>query len=79
LARVKEIMSYKTSMGSKDRRRRKFTLWEKQRGKCFYCKVDISLSDATLDHKLARSKGGENKLSNLVVACRFCNHEKGDR
>jgi 5-methylcytosine-specific restriction endonuclease McrA len=72
-------MSYSTSMGSKDRRRRKLTLWKKQNGQCFYCKVDLDLSDATLDHRIARSKGGENALSNLVVACRFCNHEKGDR
>ena len=72
-------MSYSTSMGSKDRRRRKSTLLNKQDGRCFYCKVEISLADATLDHRVARSKGGKNALSNLVVACRFCNHEKGDK
>lgn len=73
-------MSYNhTVMGSRDRRRRKYTLWKKQDGKCFYCTVDISLADATLDHRVPRSRGGKNALSNLVVACHFCNQEKGDR
>lgn len=32
----------------------------------------------TIDHKVPVSKGGSNKLSNLVGACAFCNHDKRD-
>lgn len=32
-----------------------------------------------LDHKTPRSKGGSNKLDNLVLACPDCNARKSDR
>jgi 5-methylcytosine-specific restriction endonuclease McrA len=49
---------------------------------CFYCEVTFNWDDhrsefyPTWDHKVPRSKGGENGL-NKVMACRSCNQEKG--
>lgn len=55
--------------------------------RCRYCGVQTWSPGAggfppdmlTIDHVRPRSKGGTNELSNLVVACRACNHQKGDR
>jgi 5-methylcytosine-specific restriction endonuclease McrA len=72
-------MAYRTSMGSKDRKRRRKHHWEKQGGKCNICKIDISLAEARLDHVIARSKGGKNNLKNTQVLCSFCDNEKGNK
>lgn len=68
-------------------------LFNRQAGRCWYCGdrlatvadlVDGGLcrtSDARwpqIEHQIPRSKGGGNRLSNLVLACVECNHEKGD-
>jgi 5-methylcytosine-specific restriction endonuclease McrA len=49
-------------------------------GTCFYCKTapaqETSI-DLTIDHIVAKYSGGKNDLTNLVVACRACNIEKG--
>lgn len=71
-------MPYNSSMGSKDRRRRRETLWKRQNGKCANCGIDIKLEEATLDHIIPRSKGGGNSLKNLEVLCQPCNYEKRD-
>ena len=42
---------------------------------CAYCGVtDVPLN---LDHVIPRSRGGSNRVSNLVCACVPCNEEKG--
>lgn len=44
---------------------------------CAYCgATGVSLD---LDHVVPRSKGGSDRISNLVVACRPCNQRKGDQ
>lgn len=43
---------------------------------CRYCADEGGPFE--VDHVLARSKGGTNELSNLVVACRACNRSKKD-
>lgn len=49
---------------------------------CFYCGIAFDGSAAgtqrTVDHRLARSRGGSNALSNLVFACYACNQRKRD-
>jgi len=45
--------------------------------RCHYCKSELLLSKATLDHKIPKSKGGTDTLDNLVLACKFCNGLKG--
>lgn len=41
---------------------------------CVYCG---SKDNLTLDHVIARSRGGDNSDKNLVTACRSCNSSKG--
>ena len=43
-------------------------------GLCAYCRCKRA---DTVDHLKPRSKGGSNLRSNLVPACKCCNHSKG--
>jgi len=49
-------------------------------GTCHYCGCEYvigsSLFQPTLDHKTPLSKGGTNKIDNLVVCCMRCNRLK---
>jgi 5-methylcytosine-specific restriction endonuclease McrA len=44
---------------------------------CAYCREPVTLDNSSLDHKIPKSRGGANTLSNLVLACRRCNRWKG--
>lgn len=49
---------------------------------CFYCGVVFEGTGGrqrTVDHRLAKGRGGSNRLTNLVFACRACNQRKGHR
>ena len=48
--------------------------------RCGYCGVTETESGGQLeiDHFLPQSQGGQDKLENLVYACRTCNAFKGD-
>ena len=55
---------------------REFVL-ERDGRKCLYCgKENVPLN---LDHVEPKSKGGSDRLSNLVLACIPCNQKKGNR
>ena len=45
-------------------------------GFCAYCRCNRA---TTLDHLKPRSKGGSSLRSNLIPACRECNHAKGSQ
>lgn len=52
-------------------------LLEKWERKCAYCGVkNVPLE---IDHVIAKSKGGSNRISNLTISCRKCNVLKDDR
>ncbi len=52
-------------------------LLEKFQRKCVYCgATDTRLE---IDHVHPRSKGGSDKVSNLVISCHDCNQAKSDR
>lgn len=59
-------------------------LWIEQGGACYYCqsqadepsKKNITLTAATIDHKIPRAKGGKNSIENKCMACKKCNQEK---
>ena len=45
--------------------------------RCAYCAATNTRLE--LDHVHPRSKGGSNRVSNLVIACRACNEAKADQ
>jgi 5-methylcytosine-specific restriction endonuclease McrA len=55
------------------------TLWEEQRGLCWYCERYVPSRGATRDHVVPRSRGGQTTYENLVMACRRCNSDKADK
>ena len=45
---------------------------------CAYCGTPpIDDASLTLDHVKPKAKGGEDKTSNCIPACKRCNHSKG--
>ncbi len=54
-------------------------LWHRDNGSCQYCGKKLKYSESTIDHVIAKSKGGRNTWKNLVIACSKCNQKKGSR
>lgn len=50
------------------------TKWQHQ---CAYCSATQTRLE--IDHVQPRSRGGSNRVSNLVIACRACNQAKADQ
>ncbi|OAM73049.1 HNH endonuclease [Devosia elaeis] len=48
----------------------------RQAGCCKYCFVPFSVSPATAEHRVPRSKGGSNLGHNIDAACERCNKLK---
>jgi hypothetical protein len=46
--------------------------------RCLYCNTNLSHENATADHIIPISKGGNNTQVNLVVCCKDCNNERGN-
>lgn len=46
---------------------------------CIYCKNKVTKKNATADHIVPISKGGNNAKVNLIVCCEDCNGERGDQ
>jgi 5-methylcytosine-specific restriction endonuclease McrA len=57
----------------------KRVLWQRDGGRCQYCSVKVTLSEATVDHVIPRARGGQHNWMNLVIACSPCNQRKGCR
>lgn len=56
-------------------------VYEKYNGRCAYCGRRIDIKDMQVDHfrplrAWNEDEGGSNDLSNLMPACRTCNHYK---
>ncbi|MCY4475632.1 MAG: HNH endonuclease [Chloroflexi bacterium] len=54
-------------------------LYGTQGGNCNGCGTHFLPQHLTVDHIIARSKGGTNHLDNLQLLCGHCNSLKGDR
>ena len=46
---------------------------------CMYCGGEYPESHLTRDHVVPMSRGGKDRWSNVVTACRSCNTRKGNR
>lgn len=54
-------------------------VYEKCGGRCAYCGREIAYKDMQVDHFVAKrgwSENGSDDISNLMPACRMCNHYK---
>lgn len=62
--------------------RRKLSTAERQQvygkcnGHCAYCGHDLEYRDMQVDHMTPLRIGGADELSNMLPACRSCNHYK---
>lgn len=57
-------------------KKRRNPVMDKTGGLCFYCGVDGTGLRLQIDHMHPRSRGGSNKLENLIPACAPCNMKK---
>lgn len=51
----------------------------RDKGRCQYCGVKVTMKDATFDHVVPRSQGGQTRWENIVISCVSCNQKKGGR
>lgn len=58
------------------RQRRRRAVLRRWGRNCYYCGRDPG-SCVTLDHVVPRSRGGSERIENLVPCCEGCNSEKG--
>lgn len=47
--------------------------------KCIYCNTKLTPVNATTDHIIPISNGGNNSQVNLIVCCERCNTERGNK
>ena len=63
---------------TKARELRSSQWWKNQcgRGRCHYCKREISPKELTMDHVVPLARGGRTTRSNVVPCCKDCNTRK---
>ena len=54
-------------------------VYDRDGGKCQYCKTKVHLHSYTYDHVVPKSRGGKTVWDNIVVSCIACNQKKGCR
>lgn len=57
----------------------RFEVLRRDRYRCVYCGTDASRDRIEVDHVIPRSRGGTDRMDNLVAACQRCNGGKSDR
>ena len=68
------VFNLQTTSSSEARRLWRRDIKEKWNYECAYCGDKKNL---TMDHVLARSKGGTDFTKNVVCCCHSCNQDKG--
>ena len=53
-------------------------LLENKKAKCIYCEKALDESNATTDHIIPISEGGNNSQVNLLICCFDCNNQRGN-
>ena len=51
-------------------------IWDRDGGRCVWCSAAVWPRDRTVEHLLARSRGGSDAHHNLLPACRACNRAR---
>jgi CRISPR/Cas system Type II protein with McrA/HNH and RuvC-like nuclease domain len=75
----------KNRISTNRKQRYRDILYYRQKKRCYYCACRIGRNsygcqaESRLDHKIPFSRGGDNGLGNLVLACKKCDIRKGDR
>lgn len=54
-------------------------LFRRDRNMCLYCGKVFPKEELSRDHVVPRFQGGRDRWTNVVTACRKCNHRKGCR
>ena len=54
------------------------SLYYRDHAVCAYCGREVELREATMDHVIPKSLGGENSWTNATLACPRCNHTKSN-
>lgn len=49
------------------------TLFHRDGERCWFCNKPLTFLDATIEHLLNVSNGGNNHVNNLTIACNACN------
>ena len=73
---------HRTDLGPLPRyncRENREALYGRQSGNCGGCGSHFEARNLTVDHIIARSKGGTDHIENLQLLCGHCNAVKGDR
>lgn len=65
------VRRHKRLYGVEWRRCRK-EVWKRDEGKCARCGEQVGLRTCHIDHLVALTKGGTNRLENLRTLCRRC-------
>jgi 5-methylcytosine-specific restriction endonuclease McrA len=55
------------------------SLWLRDGGVCQYSGKSLNFSDASIDHVMPQSRGGETSWENCVLCERLLNSQKGDK
>lgn len=70
------LFNLEATNSSEAKRKWKQSIKDKWDYKCAYCGSDENL---TLDHIISKSRGGHNKITNVLCACKNCNKDKADQ
>lgn len=65
-------------MNSSNRANKVKKLIQRDGSKCHYCKCVLNNNNITVDHVIPKSKGGSDRIENLVLSCEFCNYQRSD-
>ena len=57
----------------------KRNVYRRDGNRCQYCGCHLNSKNASLDHVMPRSRGGDNSWDNIVSACKPCNRRKSNR
>ncbi len=66
-------------MSNRTRRRntKKLLTNRDRRWKCHYCQKSVPVDQRVAEHAVPLSRGGSDRMENIVMSCRQCDHWKG--